>query len=101
MFTVFKVINNNVPNSSSKEPFKLYVPPAKRNLNNTANVVGLSKYFDCKFKVCIHNILYLYTILYSNTVLYLFTIHYILYYILYIYTIYYILVFKIIGILNI
>lgn len=53
---VFKVNNNNEPSLQSKETFtKLYVPPAKRNLNN----VGLSKYFDCKFKVCTY-ILYTY-----------------------------------------
>lgn len=45
-----KVNNNNEPNLQSKELFtKLYVPPAKRNLNNVNNV-GLSKYFDFKFK---------------------------------------------------
>jgi len=76
MLMVFKVNNNNnAPNSSSKESFtKLYVPPPKHNLNNTANSVGLSKYFDCKFKVCTFIIYYNYT---------------------------YILVFKIIGILHI
>uniref|UniRef100_A0A2S2P4I8 Nuclear cap-binding protein subunit 2 n=1 Tax=Schizaphis graminum TaxID=13262 RepID=A0A2S2P4I8_SCHGA len=42
-----KVNNNNVLNSENNESrTKFYVPPAKRNLNNT----GLSKYFDCKFK---------------------------------------------------
>lgn len=47
-----KVNNNIVPNLRSKELLtKLYVPPAKRNLNNVDNV-GLSKYFDHKFKVC-------------------------------------------------
>lgn len=45
-----KVNNNIVPNLRSKELLtKLYVPPAKRNLNNVDNV-GLSKYFDHKFK---------------------------------------------------
>jgi len=52
---VFKVNNNNEPNLQSKELFtKLYVPPAKRNLNNVNNV-GLSKYFDFKFKVCTYD----------------------------------------------
>ncbi|CAI6359567.1 unnamed protein product [Macrosiphum euphorbiae] len=50
--TINCVNNNNakLPNLQSKGLCtKLYVPPARRNLNNVTNV-GLSKYFDCKFK---------------------------------------------------
>ncbi|XP_025191985.1 nuclear cap-binding protein subunit 2-like [Melanaphis sacchari] len=42
-----KVNNNDISNSENKESVtKLYIPPAKRNLNNA----GQYKYFDCKFK---------------------------------------------------